>query len=145
MFESERGRNFKKCRVRIPISDEIANCGQAIRDCVFGNHFAVYANAFAKGHEVRRREQTGAITLCPQDRIDHCANGTFAIGPSHMDDSGAAKIDMKRSDEPLDIFQPKFDPEALEAIEPSERFFIRQGRSRHFPPLRDHVHGATAK
>jgi hypothetical protein len=60
-----------------------------------------------------------------------------------MDDSGAAKIDMKRSDEPLDIFQPKFDPEALKAVKPRERLFVLG--SRHFPPLRDHVHGATAK
>ena len=34
MFERECGRDFKKCRVRIPIPHEITNYHQAIRDCV---------------------------------------------------------------------------------------------------------------
>jgi hypothetical protein len=38
-----------------------------------------------------------------------------------MDDPGAAKIDTKDGDEPLDIFEPELDPEALKAVEPGER------------------------
>ncbi|PYJ74016.1 MAG: hypothetical protein DME72_04340, partial [Verrucomicrobia bacterium] len=112
---------------RIPISDEIANCIQAIRDCFFGNHFTIDANSFAERNEVRGGEQAGAIFLRTQDRINHCANGAFPIGSGDVDDPGAAEIDMELGDEPLDIFEPEFNPEALKAVEPGERLSVIHG------------------
>jgi hypothetical protein len=44
-----------------------------------------------------------------------------------VDDPDAAKIDTKNGDEPLDIFEPEFDPEALKAVEPGERLWIVHG------------------
>jgi hypothetical protein len=44
-----------------------------------------------------------------------------------VDDPGAAKSDTKDGDEPPDIFEPEFDPEALKAVEPGERLWIVHG------------------
>ena len=65
-----------------------------VGDRVFGNHFAIDANAFAKGDEVRGGEEAGAITLRAADRIDHRADGTFAVRAGDVDDARARKIDM---------------------------------------------------
>ncbi len=86
MFHRERGGDFKKCRMRIPIGDEIANRVQTISNGVLGNHFAVHANAFAERDEVRRREKAGAMSLRAADRIDHGANGAFAVCAGYVDD-----------------------------------------------------------
>ena len=56
--------------------------------------------------------------------------------------TGVAKIDMKRRDEPPDIFQAELDPEALEAIQPGERLFV--GRESRHGGLPD-FHGTTEK
>jgi hypothetical protein len=65
--------------------------------------------------------------LRTQDRINHCANGAFSIRPGDVDDPGAAKSDTKDGDEPPDIFEPEFDPEALKAVEPGERPWVIHG------------------
>jgi hypothetical protein len=44
-----------------------------------------------------------------------------------VNDSGAAKIDTKDGNEPLDIFEPELDPEALKAVEPGERPWVIHG------------------
>src|SRR5207249_9206119 len=139
------GCDFKKCRVGIPISNEIAKYHQAIGNCVLGNHFAIDTNTFAKRDEVRRSEKTGAISVCAQNRINHGTNGAFAIRPSDVNHSASPKIDMQLGDKSPNIFQAKLNSEALKAIEPGERLCVRWKRSRHFPPWREQVHGATAK
>ena len=67
MAECECGGDFKKCRMRFPIGDEVADRGQSVSNSRFGNHFAIYSNAFAKGNEVRGREEPGPTTLCAQN------------------------------------------------------------------------------
>ena len=53
IFQSKRGNDFKKRRMRVPIGNETANCRQAICDRVLRNHFAIDGNTFAKRDEVR--------------------------------------------------------------------------------------------
>ena len=87
---------------------------------------------------MRGYEQTRAIFLGAQDRIDHCADGAFAIRSSNVNDPAVAKLDLKRGDEPLDIFQAELDPEALEAIQPGERPFVgRESRHGGLPDFHD--------
>src|SRR5436305_5914698 len=136
MFERKRSCDFKKCRMRIPIANEIANRRQAFGNRFLRDHFAVHADTFTKRDEVRGCEQAGAIFSCPEDRIDHRANRTFAVRSSNVNDPAVAKLDLKRGDEPLDIFQAELDPEALEAIQPDESLLVgresRQGRLSDF-------------
>jgi hypothetical protein len=145
-LEGKRRGDFKKRRMCVPISDEIANCCQAVGNGFLGNHFAVQANAFTKRDKVRGCEQTRSISLCAQNRIDHGANGPFTIRAGDMDDAARTKIDVQLGDQSPNIFQAELDAEALEAIEPDKCLFVLQ-RSRHFPRTLsgDHVHGATAK
>ena len=72
--------------MRIPIRDQIANRRQAVGNRILGNHFAVHTNALAKRDKVRGSEETGAISLRATDRIDHGANGAFAVCAGDMDD-----------------------------------------------------------
>src|SRR5437868_3451344 len=79
-------RDFKKCRVRIPIANAFTNFGETARDLVFGNHFAVHANPIAKTDEVRGGEQTSPKTRCSRDCVDQCADGPFTIRASDVND-----------------------------------------------------------
>src|SRR5207237_6353849 len=106
-------------------------------DRIFRNHVAVYPNAFAKRDQVRRREQSGAISLCATNRIDHGTNGALTIGSSDVNDLarnggfGVAEADLKIAppgksvEQALDVFQAELDPEALQAVKPGERFMVR--------------------
>ncbi len=74
MFQRERSRDFEESRMRLPISDELPNVGQARCNFVFGNHLAVDADSFAKSDKVRGDKKTGPIFLGATDRIDHRAD-----------------------------------------------------------------------
>jgi hypothetical protein len=124
MFQRKRGRNFKERWMRLPIGDELANIRQASRDFNFRNHFAVYADALAERDQVRGGEESGPIVLGTADRIDHRADGAFAIGTGDVNDARIAKIGVQFGDQPPDIFQPEFDPETLKAVEPGERLGV---------------------
>src|SRR6476646_3822891 len=128
--------------MRVPIGDQSTNRGQTICNRVLGNHFAVDANPFAKRDEVRGGEEAGAISLRATNRIDHRANGSFAVRAGDMDDFGCRGTCARRrafdtnavttfSEKSLRVFQPEFYAEALEAVEPGERLPV--------------VHGVTAK
>ena len=41
-----------------------------------------------------------------------------------MNDARFGKIDMQRVDQPMHVFETEFDPEALQTVEPGERFFV---------------------
>ena len=110
MLQGERGCDFEKRRMRVPARDQRANSGQSRGRLVFRNHFAVYADAFAEGNEVRGGEEAGAMTLRARDRIDHGADRAFAIRPRDVNDPRIAEIDMQRLDQPINIFETKFDP-----------------------------------
>src|SRR5436309_5825379 len=122
--------------MRIPIGDQIANRGQSIGNCVLRNHFAVNANPFTERDEVRGCEEAGAISLRATDRIDHGANGAFTVcaGDVNYARRGYARRSERRAfdttaattfvEQPLRVFQPKLDTEALEAVEPGERLFV---------------------
>src|SRR5438128_1921192 len=125
MFHRERGREFEKCGMRLPTGDQIANRGQAVSNDVLGNHFASYTNALPERHEVRGDEQASAISLRATDRIDHGANGAFAVCSGHVNDASSAKIHMQLCKKSPDVFQAKLDAEALKAVEPGERLFVR--------------------
>src|SRR5207237_4845774 len=79
MFQRKGGYDFKKGRMWIPIPDAFANVSERARDIIFGDHFAVYPNPFAKGDEVWGRKQTGAITAGATDCIDQSADRTLPI------------------------------------------------------------------
>jgi hypothetical protein len=87
MIERQRRRNFKKCRVRIPIGDLLADRMQAIRHFLFFNHFPVHADALAIAHQVRGGKQPGAIPLGAADRINHGADRAFSIRPGDVNDA----------------------------------------------------------
>src|ERR1700731_5076646 len=124
MFQREGSCDFEKSRMRFPVSDELANIGQAARDFVFRNHFAVNANAFAKSNKVRGDEKAGPIFFGATDRVDHRTDGTLAVCAGNVNDARFAKIDMQLGNQSLDIFQPEFDAEALKAVEPGERLSV---------------------
>src|SRR5438445_13623991 len=104
--------------MRLPTGDQIANRGQTVGNRVFGNHFATYANPLSKSYQVRGDEQASAISLRATDRIDHGANGAFAICSCDVNDASSAKIHMQPGKESPDVFQAKLNTEALEAVEP---------------------------
>jgi hypothetical protein len=103
------------------------------------------------------------------DRIDHGANGAFAVCAGDVDNfgySGARRGRRRAFDinaattfvqQTPGIFQPEFDPEALEAVKPGERRLIIDRRisrcaNRRGGPARpsrlapaSSVHGVTAK
>jgi len=110
--------------MRIPTGDQIANRGQTVGNRVLGNHFAIYANPLSKSYQVRGCEEAGAMSLRATDRIDHGANGAFAVCSGHVNDASSAKIHMQFGKESPDVFQAKLDTEALEAVEPGERLFV---------------------
>ncbi len=73
---------------------------------------------------MRGRKKPSPIFLRATDRIDHRADGAFAICARDVDDTRIVKIDVQLGDQPLDVFQAELDPEALKAVEPGERLFI---------------------
>src|SRR5438874_7254127 len=120
--------------MRIPTGGQIANRAQAVGNRVLGNHFAVYSNPLSKRDEVRGSEEAGAISPRATDRIDHGANGAFAVGAGDVDDSkcrGATLGERRASavanaattsvEQAPDVFQAKLNTEALEAVKPGER------------------------
>jgi hypothetical protein len=124
MFQRKRGRDFKEGWMRLPICDELANVRQASRDFIFRNHFAAYADALAERDQVRGGEESGPIVLGTADRIDHRADGAFAVSARDVNDARIAKIGMQVGDQSPNIFQPELDPEALKAVEPGERLGV---------------------
>src|SRR5205807_2051603 len=103
----------------------------------FRNHLAIHADAFAKRDKVRGREQAGAISLCPADRIDHGANRAFAVRSRDVNDLectsarcvgrrafAAANAATTFVEQSLDVFQAELYPEALKAVEPGKRLTI---------------------
>src|SRR5437762_2627191 len=135
--------------MRIPIGDQVANRGQAVGNRFLGNHFAIYTDPFAKRDEVRGGEEAGAIAPRATDRIDHGANGAFAVCACDVDDSkcrGASLGERRAFDaanaattfveQTPDVFQAKFDPKALKAIKPGERLPIVHGVIEKYPSNR---------
>src|SRR5262249_29635173 len=90
MFKRKGSYDFKKRRMWIPIADAFANFAQPVRDIIFGNHFAVYPNPFAKSDEVRGGKQTNAITGGATDCIDQSADGTFSVRAGDVNDGGCS-------------------------------------------------------
>ena len=90
MLQRQGGRDFKKCRMRIPIANAFTNFAETARDLVFGNLIAVHANAFAKTDEVRGGEQSGAVIGSTSDRIDHRADGSLTISAGDVNDLAAS-------------------------------------------------------
>src|SRR5437764_924485 len=74
MFQRERGRDFEESWMRVPITHELANLCQAGRTVSLRDRFAVDADSFAEGDEVRRREEPGAMFSSATNRIDHRAD-----------------------------------------------------------------------
>src|SRR5262249_18833809 len=116
--------DFKKSWMWLPIANEISNPRQAFSDFLFRDHFTIHADPFAKSDEVRGYEEAGPMFSRPANRIDHRANGAFAVRASDVNDARVAKIDIKRADQSANIFETEFDPEALKAVEPGERLFV---------------------
>src|ERR1700730_3773966 len=124
MFQTERGRDFEKRWVRFPIAYEFANFLQAGRNLILRNHFAIHLNSFAESDEVRGGKQAGGIFCRTTDRIDHCADGAFAVCARDVYDPRFTGIDLQLGDQSPNVIQAELDPEALKAVEPGERLFI---------------------
>src|SRR6266478_1276320 len=110
--------------MRFPISDELPNTRQASRDFIFRDYFAVDADSFAKGDEVRGDKKTGPIFLGATDRIDYRADRPLAVGAGHVNDARVGNADIQFTDQASDVFQPELDPKALKAVEPGERLSV---------------------
>src|SRR5437867_448912 len=87
MLQRQCRRYFKKCRMRIPIANAFTDFGETARDFVWGNHLAIYADAFAKTDEVRGGEQGRPVTGSTRNRIDESADGAFAVCPGDVNDA----------------------------------------------------------
>jgi len=110
--------------LRIPIGNETAKIGEAVCNFAFGNHFAVHADSFAKGDEVRGGKETGAKVRGAADGIDHRADGAFAVGAGDVDDPLTFSRNVQLAQQALDIFEPELDPETLRSVEPGQRLTI---------------------
>src|SRR5436305_14504551 len=86
MLQRQCRRYFKKCRMRIPIANAFTDVGETARDFVWGNHLAIYADAFAKTDEVRGGEQASAMTGGASDGIDHRAHRPLGVGDGDVND-----------------------------------------------------------
>src|SRR6266566_6618091 len=86
MLQRQGGRDFKKCRMLIPIANAFTNFAETARDFVFGNLLAVHPNSLAKTDEVRGGEQTSPMTRGSRDGVDHRANRAFAVCARDVDD-----------------------------------------------------------
>src|SRR5947207_2245620 len=90
MLQRQSCRDFKKCRMWIPIANAFTNFSETTRNFVFGNLLAVHANALAKTDEVRGGEQSGAVIGGTSDRIDHRADGSLTISAGDVNDLAAS-------------------------------------------------------
>src|SRR5438477_3550647 len=90
MLQRQGGRDFKKCRMRIPIPNAFTNFSETARDFVFGNLLAVHANAFAKTDKVRGGEQTSPMARRSRYCVDHCADGSLTISAGDVNDLAAS-------------------------------------------------------
>ncbi len=123
--QSQRGSDFEKRRIGIPIRDSVANFCEPAGHAFFRNHLAVHANAFAKRDKVRGGEETGAVTLCATDGIDHRADRAFAVRASNMNDARVSLRKSQCAQQFLDVLQSQLDPETLGGIKPGECLFVR--------------------
>jgi hypothetical protein len=124
MFRRERSRDFEKGWMRIPSGDEMADIPQSRCDFVFRNHFAIHANAFAESDKVRGGEETSLKISRATNGIDHRTNRSFSVCAGDVNNTRVAETDIQLGDQPPDILQPEFDPEALKAVKPGERLFV---------------------
>src|SRR5207249_8881534 len=96
------------------------------------------------------------ISVRAADRIDHGADGAFAVGAGDVNHATPVKIDVELREEPPDVFQTKLDPKALKAVEPGQRLSVvdrcisrcANPRGLARPPRSasaSSIHGATAK
>ena len=127
----------------VPIRDQLANVRQSGRDFIFRNHFAVYADSFAKRDQMRGDEEAGPVFLGATDRIDHGADRALAVGAGDVNHPRVRKIDIQLANQPLDIFEAEFNAEALKAVEPGERLSVFNRWSRHSGP--SHIHETEEK
>src|SRR4051812_41310529 len=87
MPEGKRGGYLEEGGVRIPRLGDLADSRYASGDFIVADHLAVHLDAFAVGDEVRGGEEAAAVTSCAQDRVDHRADGAFAVRARDVDDA----------------------------------------------------------
>ena len=93
-------------------------------DFVFGNHFAIDLNAFAKGDEMRRGEKRGAITRGAADGIEHRADGAFAVRPGDVNDPFVRRRNVERIEKAAAVLESELDPETLGAEKPARALLV---------------------
>jgi hypothetical protein len=94
------------------------------------DHLAVDANALAIRDQVRGGEEARAVTLRAADRVDHRADGAFAVRASDVDDSLFFIRNVERSKQAPDALQPELNSEQLRAEQPRERLAVALTRFR---------------
>src|SRR5215831_4528785 len=109
MFQRERGRDFEKSWMRVPLAHEVAKFRKTACDFLFENHFAVHSDSFAKSDQVRGSEQSGPIFLCAANRIDHRANRSFAICTGDVDNACVRRSDTQLANQSPNIFETELD------------------------------------
>src|SRR5207248_5929308 len=107
------------------------NRTESAGDFVWRDHFAVYADAFAISDEMRRGKKTGPITGGAANRIDHRANGAFAVGAGDVNNALIFPGNVQLAEQALDILKPELDSEALRSVKPGQRFLEISRGSRH--------------
>src|SRR5438094_1531948 len=70
MLQRQGGRDFKKCRMLIPIANAFTNFAETARDFVFGNLIAVHANGFAETDEMMGGGEASSMTRRARDGVD---------------------------------------------------------------------------
>src|SRR5690348_2180240 len=79
MPERERSGDFEKGRMRFPIGNQLTNLPQPISGIFLRNQLTIDLDSFSKSDQMGRGKQPDLKTLSLTDRIDHCADGTFAV------------------------------------------------------------------
>src|SRR5437868_8022127 len=123
MSQGKRSRNFKKCRMRIPGRNQIANLSQPTSDLFFGDHFAIDLDTLAKADKVRGGEKAGEMASGTTDRLCHGTNRAFPVRTGDVDDL-RWKTQLQFTQQTLDVLETKFDPVALGRVKPRQGFAI---------------------
>jgi hypothetical protein len=73
---------------------------------------------------VRGGEEAALPAVSATNRVDHGADGSFAVGPCNVNDPLLPARHFQLAQEALDVLEPELDSETLGSVKPGERFAV---------------------
>lgn len=98
-------------------------------DCISGNLGAVNADPFGKSGEMGGGKETGPTPARSHDGRQKSRRGTLAVGPGHVDGPQPLMGIAQPFKQSLDPRQPRFYPEAAQAIDICKGFLVGHDRA----------------